>query len=134
MWKADRRRLRFGAASVFAMTAVLVATSMVVGADTTGKSSERKLEEAGEGIFEVLEAAEQYAEARTAPSGVVDASAFSGAYLEAKNLPVVGGPWTEATPNRYDSDARGYRRRTAGRFRCGAAAILTSDIALRAPS
>ena len=109
MWKAHRRRARFGAATVLAVAGVLVASSLLAAADGTGKSSERKLKEAGEGIFEVLEAAEQYADARTAPSGLVDPGAFSGAYLEAKNLPTVGGPWTEVTPNRYDSDAHGYR-------------------------
>ena len=94
MWKAHRRRARLSAATVLAVVSMLIASSLIAAADGTGKSSERKLKEAGEGIFEVLEAAEQYAEARTAPAGLVDPGAFSGAYLEAKNLPTVGGPWT----------------------------------------
>ncbi|TMM21018.1 MAG: glycosyl hydrolase, partial [Actinobacteria bacterium] len=67
------------------------------------------LKDAGEGTFDVLEQADQYAEARTAPADVVDAGAFSGAYLAAKNLPLVGGSWDEITNKPYDSDAHGYR-------------------------
>src|SRR5204862_6962327 len=40
---------------------------------------------------------------------VVDAGAFSGAYLAAKNLPLVGGSWDEITNKPYNSDAHGYR-------------------------
>jgi hypothetical protein len=97
-------------AGVLSAAAVLFAvTPVFAGATATGKSSERKLTEAEEGTFEVLEAAQQYAEARTAPADVVDADAFSGAYVAAKALPVFGGPWTEVTTKKYDSDAHGYR-------------------------
>jgi hypothetical protein len=74
-----------------------------------GKSSARELSDAAEGTFEVLEAADQYGEARTSPAETVDAGAFSGAYLAAKNLPLVGGPWSEITTKSYNSDAKGYR-------------------------
>ena len=40
---------------------------------------------------------------------MVDAGAFSAAYLAAKSLPTFGGPWTEKTTRDYDSDAHGYR-------------------------
>ena len=110
MWRATRRRSRLGVANALAAGALLiVVTSGIAGANGTGRSSERKLTEGGEGTFEVLEAAEQYAEARTAPADMVDAGAFSAAYLAAKNLPTFGGPWTEATTRDYDSDAHGYR-------------------------
>src|SRR5204863_4738356 len=56
-----------------------------------------------------LEAADQYAEARTAPADTIDAGAFSGAYAAAKSLPLVGGSWNELTTKPYDSDAHGYR-------------------------
>jgi len=105
-----RWRSRLILAGVLSAAAVLFAvTPVFAGATATGKSSERKLTEAEEGTFEVLEAAQQYAEARTAPADVVDADAFSGAYLAAKALPVFGGPWTEVTTKKYDSDAHGYR-------------------------
>jgi len=89
---------------VFAVTPVLAGSTT-----SNGKSSERVLKDAGEGTFDVLEQADQYAEARTAPADVVDAGAFSGAYLAAKNLPLVGGSWDEITNKPYDSDAHGYR-------------------------
>jgi hypothetical protein len=88
----------------FAVTPVIAGSST-----TTGRSSERSVEGAAEGAYEVLEAADQYAEARTAPGDAVDAGAFSDAYLAAKNLPVYGGPWNEITTKPYDSDAQGYR-------------------------
>jgi hypothetical protein len=78
-------------------------------ATATGKSSERQLTEGAEGRFEVLEAADQYAEARTSPAESIDAGAFTGAYAATKNLPVSGGPWSEITKQPYDSDAHGYR-------------------------
>src|SRR5919108_4235493 len=93
-----------------ALGLVFAVTPVVAGSTATGKSSERALTEAADGNFEVLEQADQYAEARTAPADVVDAGAFSGAYLAAKNLPLVGGSWNEITKNTpYDSDAHGYR-------------------------
>ena len=68
-----------------------------------------KLTEAGEGKFEVLEQADQYAEARTSPAELVDAGAFSAAYAVYKNLAVTPGTWTEKTTVPYDSDAHNYR-------------------------
>ncbi len=76
---------------------------------TTDRSPERDLKEGAKGNFEVLEAADQWAEARTAPGEVVDAGAFTGAYAAARALPVFGGAWNELTTKRYDSDAHGYR-------------------------
>jgi hypothetical protein len=91
-----------------ATAAYLVVTPANAG-DTSSRSSERKLTEAAEGNFEVLEQADQYAEARTSPADFVDAGAFSAGYAAYKLLPVVGGSWTEATTKPYDSDAHGYR-------------------------
>src|SRR3982751_6369877 len=62
-----------------------------------------------EGSFEVLEQADQYAEARTAPAETIDPAAFSGAYAQAANLPLAPGTWSEITTKPYDSDAHGYR-------------------------
>jgi hypothetical protein len=92
-----------------ALGLVVAVTPVIAGSTATGKSSERALTEAADGNFEVLEQADQYAEARTAPADVVDAGAFSGAYLAAKNLPLVGGSWSEITTTPYNSDAHGYR-------------------------
>ena len=56
--------------SSLAVVAVLAAITFPASAGTTpsGRSDERKLTEAGEGSFEALESADQYAEARTAPA------------------------------------------------------------------
>jgi hypothetical protein len=110
MRRVMRLRSRVGLASALAALGLLfVVTSGFAGATATGKSSERGLTEAADGTFEVLEAAQQYAEARTAPADVVDAGAFTGAYADANALPVVGGPWTELTTRDYNSDDPGYR-------------------------
>src|SRR5262249_23345743 len=81
----------------------------VAGTTPSGRSDERTLTKAGEGQFEALESADQYAEARLSPGDTVDAAAFTTAYATAKALPVVGGAWSEVTTNKYDSDAHGYR-------------------------
>jgi hypothetical protein len=96
-------------AAVGAAILIFAVSPVFAGPNATGRSSERELTEAAEGSFEILEAADQYAEARTAPADEVDAGAFSGAYLAAKTLPVFGGAWTELTTKRYDSDDPNYR-------------------------
>src|SRR5690348_13017997 len=93
-----------GLAGVVAVTAPALA-----GTTPTGRSDERKLTEDSKGNFEALESADQYAEARLSPGDSVDAGAFTAAYAAAKALPVSGGPWSEVTTKKYDSDAHGYR-------------------------
>lgn len=88
---------------------LLFAVSPVFAGGGQGRSSERALKDAAEGNYDVLEQADQYAEARTAPAGVVDAGAFSAAYATYKNMPVTPGTWSEVTNKPYDSDAHGYR-------------------------
>jgi hypothetical protein len=89
---------------VFAVTPVLAGST-----NSTGKSSERALKNDAEGSFEVLEQANQYAEARTAPADTVAAGAFTGAYAAAASLPLAPGTWDEITTRPYNSDAQGYR-------------------------
>ena len=89
---------------VFAVTPVLAGSTSSI-----GKSSERALKNDAEGSFEVLEQANQYAEARTAPADTVDAGAFTGAYAAAASLPLAPGTWDEITTKPYNSDAQGYR-------------------------
>lgn len=86
-----------------------VAPGLAGSTTSTGHASEQALTKAGEGSFDVLEQADQYAEARTAPADVVDSGAFSGAYAAANSLPLAGGTWNEITTKPYDSDAHGYR-------------------------
>ena len=89
---------------VFAVTPVLAGSTSSI-----GKSSERALKNDAEGSFEVLEQANQYAEARTAPADTVDAGAYTGAYAAAASLPLAPGTWGEITTKPYNSDAQGYR-------------------------
>ncbi len=96
--KNSRWRSRAAFIWLLGALALVFATPVVAGSGTsTGKSSERQLTDAAQGTFDVLEQANEYAEARTAPADMVDAGAFSDAYLAAKNLPLVGGSWTEIT-------------------------------------
>ncbi len=95
--------------AAIAVVGLAVSVGPATAADSQGRSSERNLKDAGEGQFEVLEAADQYAEARTAPADMVDAGAFSAAYAIYKNLPVTPGSWTEKTTVPYNSDDPRYR-------------------------
>jgi hypothetical protein len=107
--KITHWRSRAGLLWLLAALGLVFAVTPVIAGSATGKSSERKLTEAANGNFEVLEAADQYTEARTAPADSIDPDAFSGAYAAANNLPLVGGSWDELTTKPYNSDAHGYR-------------------------
>jgi len=110
MTLSKRSRVVLAIASVAAVATVgLVAIPPVVAGGQASRSSERKLTEASEGNFDVLEQADQYAEARTAPVDLVDAGAFSGGYAAYKNMAVAGSNWTQVTTVPYDSDAPNYR-------------------------
>jgi hypothetical protein len=54
-------------------------------------------------------AAEQFAFARTAPSGVTAPGAYDGAYSQLASLPTLPGSWSEVTNRPYDSDDPSYR-------------------------
>ncbi|PKW25885.1 WD40/YVTN/BNR-like repeat-containing protein [Phycicoccus duodecadis] len=58
---------------------------------------------------EAVTIAEQFAQARTAPSGIVDSSAYSNAYSQISGLPSVGGTWNEVTKTPYNADDPRYR-------------------------
>ena len=63
---------------------------------------------AGEEGGEALVAAEEYAEARTAP-GIVLPGAYGAAYAALTGLPIAPGTWAEVTNRPYDSDDPRYR-------------------------
>ena len=64
--------------------------------------------EAGDESAEALVAAEQFAQARTAP-GVVLPGAYGAAFASLSALPVYGQSWTEVTNRPYDLDDPRYR-------------------------
>ncbi|HEX6130595.1 MAG TPA: glycosyl hydrolase [Actinomycetota bacterium] len=58
---------------------------------------------------ESMVAAQQFAEARTAPNGVVQPGAYSAAYAQLTGLPPVGGAWSNVSKRPYDADDIEYR-------------------------
>jgi photosystem II stability/assembly factor-like uncharacterized protein len=62
----------------------------------------------GDETHEAQTAAEQFAEARTAP-GIVLPGAYSAAFSSLQALPTFGGSWTEVTTRPYNSDDPRYR-------------------------
>src|SRR5437773_8791436 len=67
-----------------------------------------KVGEPGDETVEALNAAAEYAQARTAP-GLVLPGAYSAAFASLSGLPVTSGSWTEETSRPYDSDDPRYR-------------------------
>lgn len=58
---------------------------------------------------EILRAMTEFAEARTAPSGIVNPGAYSAAYSQLTGLSTVGSSWSEVTAVKYDADDPDYR-------------------------
>jgi sugar lactone lactonase YvrE len=63
----------------------------------------------GDESNEGMTAQQQFAEARTAPSGIVDPGAYSSAVGQLNGLKPVGGTWTNITARKYDADSPYYR-------------------------
>ena len=83
----------------------------------TSTEADRDFQESSQGIenggaggesAEALTAAEQFAQARTAP-GIVAPGAYSAAFSQLTGLPVAGGSWNEVTRTPYDADDPDYR-------------------------
>ncbi|MEP6638950.1 MAG: glycosyl hydrolase, partial [Chloroflexota bacterium] len=64
---------------------------------------------AGSEAFEARTAAEQFAQARTAPSGIVAPGAYTNAYGQLTGLAATGGAWSDVTAVPYDADDPNYR-------------------------
>ena len=58
---------------------------------------------------EILRAMTEFAEARTAPSGIVNPGAYSAAYSQLTGLSTIGGAWSDITAVKYDADDPDYR-------------------------
>src|SRR3954451_25466467 len=85
----------------------------------------------GEEAFEARTAAEQFAQARTAP-GVVAPGAYSAAYAALTKLPTAGGAWTHVTNKPYNADDGRYRDPASNSG--GGAGIVTGRVTGRAAS
>lgn len=117
--------LALAVAVLVAPAALVAARSLTAG--TTGPSREtvggkllerefqngwQQAETGGSGgeAFEAKIAAEQFAQARTAPSGVVQPGAYTAAYAQLTGLPTSGGAWSNITRGvKYDADDPEYR-------------------------
>src|SRR6266567_9157526 len=106
--KGLRWRPRAAILSLVASVALVTAGTPVFAASSPS-AHKRGGTIVSDGSFQVMEQADQYAEARTAPAGSIDPGAFTAAYAQAANLPLYPGTWSEITTKPYNSDAQGYR-------------------------
>jgi photosystem II stability/assembly factor-like uncharacterized protein len=79
--------------------------------DRDFQESSQGVENGGSGgeAFEALTAASQWAQARTAPSGLVNPGAYGAAFADLRALPSVGGSWQDVTALPYNADDPAYR-------------------------
>ena len=113
----SQRRVAVAAAAATAVTAAAAWGGLALTGSRHDEPSisERLMEklkpmegEAGGESKEAATAAEQYAQARTAP-GIVRPGAYSQAWADLQNLPATGGSWSEETSKPYNSDDPNYR-------------------------
>jgi photosystem II stability/assembly factor-like uncharacterized protein len=88
-----------------------------------------KVGQAGDETVESQIAAEQFAQARTAP-GVVLPGAYGAAFASLRGLPVYGRSWTEVTNRPYDSDDPRYRDPFASNSSGGAGLVAGRIVGL----
>jgi ketosteroid isomerase-like protein len=116
----SRRTLVVVAAIAVALAAVvggLLATSRDSSGSTRAKIAQKQIQfesqgaEKGAGAEsnDYLTLQQQFAEARTAPSGIVDPGAYSSALGQLNGLPSIAGTWTDVTAVKYDADNPAYR-------------------------
>ena len=80
--------------------AVMEKALMIAGGNPTEAQNESK---------EAVTIAEQFAQARTAPSGIVAPGAYGNAYTQLTSLPHTAGTWHEVTKVPYNADDPRYR-------------------------
>ncbi|HET7763129.1 MAG TPA: hypothetical protein VFL46_12265, partial [Phycicoccus sp.] len=80
--------------------AVMERALMIAGGNPTEAQNESR---------EAATQAEQFAQARTAPSGVVDSGAYGSAYRQIQALGSTGGSWNSVTNTPYNADDPRYR-------------------------
>ena len=80
--------------------AVMEKALMIAGGNPTEAQNESR---------EAATQAEQFAQARTAPSGVVDSGAYGSAYRQIQALGSTGGSWNSVTNAPYNADDPRYR-------------------------
>jgi hypothetical protein len=105
------------AVAIAALTAVL-ATSGSHEASLQQRVALKQMQQESQGIEnggsggeanDYATASAQFAQARTAPSGIVDPGAYSNAFTQLTALGATGGAWTDVTLRKYDADSPDYR-------------------------
>ena len=86
----------------------LGAAALLLGAIACAPSALARVGDAGDETLEAATAAEQFAQARTAP-GIVAPGAYGAAFASLSALPIAGHSWSEVTKRPYNSDDPRYR-------------------------
>jgi hypothetical protein len=112
MTKVSRRAAAAALAVVALCAALAIAAKPWRHSATTTRAfalEAQGAENPGAESADFLTAAAQFAEARTAPSGIVNPGAYSGAYAQLTGLTTSPGSWSEVTAVKYDADDPDYR-------------------------
>jgi len=110
------RRTAFVAVAVVVILAAALAALRISARSHTDSVALKQLQFESQGIDnpgaesnEYLTAAQQFAEARTSPSGIVNPGAYGTAVSDLKTMPTLPGTWTDVTAVKYDADHPAYR-------------------------
>ena len=87
---------------------IKLCTAFLLAATVFAPPASARLGNPGDETLEAATAAEQFAQARTAP-GIVAPGAYGAAFASLAALPVTRGSWAEVTRRPYDSDDPRYR-------------------------
>ena len=110
------RRTALVVVAVLVILAAALAALKTTGRSHTNSVALKQLQFESQGIDnpgaesnEYLTAAQQFAEARTSPSGIVNPGAYGTAVSDLKAMPTLPGTWTDVTAVKYDADHPAYR-------------------------
>src|SRR5881394_429732 len=82
--------------------------ALLLGALACAPLALARVSDPGDETVEAATAAEQFAQARTAP-GIVAPGAYGAAFASLSALPIAGRSWSEVTKRPYNSDDPRYR-------------------------
>ncbi|MEO7236161.1 MAG: hypothetical protein ABIW80_12405, partial [Lapillicoccus sp.] len=108
-----RRPVRLTLAAL-AVAAVAVATPLAASPsiampDPGSHGSGGRVNDAGDEAGELMESLDQFADARTAPTGLVAPGAYAAAYGSLSGLPASAATWSSVTNKPYNADDPRYR-------------------------
>jgi hypothetical protein len=110
------RRAAFAAIAVLVILASALAALRITSRTHTNTITAKQIQMESQGAEnpggesnEYLIGQQQFAEARTAPNGIVEPGAYSSAVGDLNALAPLGGSWTDITAVKYDADHPAYR-------------------------